>query len=120
MRTEFISVKNFNKYQHYKDRNPPWIKLYRELFHNPDFDSLSILDRYCLIGIMSLASQHDNKLPVNQKWLMRELDVSKPISLQHLIDTGWIEVVAQDASATLADSNVLADSLQDASPRALA
>ncbi len=28
---KFIRVVNLERFQHYKDRNPPWIKLHREL-----------------------------------------------------------------------------------------
>jgi DNA-binding NarL/FixJ family response regulator len=31
------SVKNFERFQHYKDRSPPWIKLYNELLDDYEF-----------------------------------------------------------------------------------
>jgi hypothetical protein len=27
----YLRVKNWSEFQHYKDRNPPWIKLHRTL-----------------------------------------------------------------------------------------
>jgi len=32
-----LKVKNWEKYQHYKDRNPPWIKLHFELLTSADW-----------------------------------------------------------------------------------
>lgn len=107
-------VRNFEKFQHYTDRRPPWIKLYKDLWHDPRFFILSESDRYQLISLFVLASQHDNKIPDNQEWLRHELCTSKPISLEKLIDTGWLEYLEQDAS------EVLAGCLQDAIPRARA
>jgi hypothetical protein len=33
-------VKNWEKFQHYRDRKPTWIKLYRELLDDPDWHEL--------------------------------------------------------------------------------
>lgn len=33
-------VRNWNHFQHYKHRNPPWIKLYREILTDPDWHCL--------------------------------------------------------------------------------
>lgn len=34
--------KNWDKFQHYKDRNPPWIKIHKAQLDDPDFMSLSL------------------------------------------------------------------------------
>ena len=105
----FFRVRNFEKFQHYADRRPPWIKLYRDLWDDPRFFSLSDTDRYILIGLFVIASQHDNKVIADQKWLRSQLLTTKPIPLQLFIDTGWMELLEQDASNTLAASTSLAD-----------
>jgi hypothetical protein len=33
--------KNFEQFQHYKDRNPPWIKLWTRLLDDYEFNELS-------------------------------------------------------------------------------
>jgi hypothetical protein len=50
-----VRVKNWSKFQHFKDRRPPWIKLYRDLlddreWHKLDGDSAKILVSLWLIG----------------------------------------------------------------------
>lgn len=117
---QFIRILNFEKFQHYRDRKPPWIKLYRDLLSDDRLFDLSEADRYQLIALFILASQHDNLIPNKQEWLRKELAVKRPIPLQKLIDTGWIEVVEQDASKVLHVSTPLADCEQDAIPRARA
>src|SRR5262249_13633306 len=45
----FLRIRNFERFQHYKDRRPPWIKLYRDLWGDPRFFALSEENRYMLI-----------------------------------------------------------------------
>ena len=35
-----IRIKNWGTFQHYKNRRPPWIRLYRDLLDDPDFEEL--------------------------------------------------------------------------------
>jgi hypothetical protein len=106
---KFFAVRNFEKFQHYHDRRPPWIKLYRDLWDDPRFFELQERERYILIGIFVLASQHENKVSASQSWLQAKLLTSKPIPLQRFIDTGWIEDVEQNASKS-EDASGLSDS----------
>jgi hypothetical protein len=103
---DFIVVKNFEKFQHYKDRKPPWIKLYRDLLEDDKFFELDDNERYHLIGLFIIASQHDNKIPNKPAWLKHQLRTRSIININKLSDAGW--VVLQDASGSLAASNVLA------------
>ena len=41
MSTRYFTVKNFEQFQHYKDRNPPWIKLWTKLLDDYEFNELS-------------------------------------------------------------------------------
>ena len=106
---QFITIKNFEKFQHYRDRKPPWIKLYRDLLADDRLFDLSEADRFQLIGLFIIASQHDNLIPNKPAWLRSELRINRPISLKSLIASGWIEVVEQDASGALAASKGIAD-----------
>jgi len=36
-----MKIKNWHKFQHYKHRNPPWIKLHRGLLDDPEWFALS-------------------------------------------------------------------------------
>ena len=110
----FISVVNFERFQHYTDRRPPWIKLHCALLDDDRFFDLADVERYHLIGLFILASQHDNKIPNKPEWLKHQLRTTKAISLERLIETGWIAMSGQDASTPLAER------LHDASPRARA
>lgn len=105
----FFRVRNFERFQHYTDRRPPWIKLYRDLWDDPRFHDLSVAHRYMLIALFVVASQHENLVPFNDKWLRSKLMVNQAIPLQLFIDTGWLELAEQDASKALAAGEMLAE-----------
>jgi hypothetical protein len=56
-----IRIKNWAKHQHFKDRTPPWIKLYRDILDDPDWHDLSGEDAKMLVNLWLLASEDENK-----------------------------------------------------------
>jgi 5-methylcytosine-specific restriction endonuclease McrA len=57
------AVKGWGEFQHYKDRNPPWIKLHRGLLDNIDYFTLSADAAKALPLIWILASERNGILP---------------------------------------------------------
>ena len=89
--SRFFKVKNYEKFQHYKDRAPPWIKLYNETLENYEFGSLKDSTKGQLIGIWLLASRMDNKLPFDPKWIASKINATEPVDLDALYATGFIQ-----------------------------
>lgn len=87
---QFFKVKNYEKFQHYKDRAPPWIKLYNETLENYEFGSLKDSTKGQLIGIWLLASRMDNKLPFDSKWIASKINATDPVDLGALYAAGFI------------------------------
>ena len=87
----FFSIRNWKKFQHYSQRNPPWIRLYASLLRERNYQKLSDTARSHLIGLFILASQHQNSLPDDQDWLRHELCTKSPIDLETLNEFDWIE-----------------------------
>lgn len=56
-------IKNWNKFQHFKDRRPPWIKLYRDLLDDREWFELDPLSSKHLVNFWLLASENDGELP---------------------------------------------------------
>lgn len=98
----FLQIKNWEKFQHYKDRSPPWIKLHRELLDDYEFSCLQDASKAHLMLLWLLASQLDNKIPADQKWLKNKLGLTHNIDLKELIDKGFL-VRLHDASKPIAD-----------------
>jgi len=64
-------VKNWKKFQHFKDRRPPWIKLNRDLLDDPDWHELSGDEAKALVMIWLVASEYDGNLPDNRNLAFR-------------------------------------------------
>ena len=50
-------VKNWDEFQHFKDRTPPWIKLYRYVLDDPEWHELSGDDAKTLVMLWLIASE---------------------------------------------------------------
>jgi hypothetical protein len=104
-----FSVKNFEKFQHYKDRSPPWIKLYNELLDDYQFACLQDASKLHLIMIWLLASRSDNRLPYDPAWVAKRINATAKVDLDALARSGFLIVnqalqsPEQDASKPLAE-----------------
>jgi len=90
-----FSVKNFERFQHYKDRSPPWIKLYNELLDDYSFGLLPDASKLHLVAIWLLASRSNNCIPHDPNWIARRISATEKVDLDLLRTSGFIEV--QDA-----------------------
>jgi hypothetical protein len=69
-----LRVKNWSKHQHFKDRTPPWIKLYRDILDDPDWHELDGDTAKVLISLWLIASEdetHSGLLPCSRKLAFR-------------------------------------------------
>ena len=100
-----IAPKNWRDFQHYKDRNPPWIRLHKGLLDNYEFQCLPVASRALAPMLWLLASDHiDGIIDADVKRLafrlrMDAAELSQ--ALKPLIDAGFFEVV-ESASGALA------------------
>jgi hypothetical protein len=58
-----LRVKNWGEFQHFKDRAPPWIKLYKKLLDDKNWHELDSDAAKCLISLWLLASETGGDLP---------------------------------------------------------
>lgn len=93
-------IKNWHKFQHFKDRRPPWIKLYRDLLDRPDFHALSGESAKVLIMLWLLASEDKTKeglLPdikeISFRLRMPESKIKQALTA---LDIKWISSRYQD------------------------
>lgn len=63
----WIVVPNWHELQHYVDRDPTWIKLYRGLASNPDWKNLSGHRRAVLVGIWLEYASSDGQLHLDTR-----------------------------------------------------
>lgn len=97
-----MKIKNWSKFQHFKDRRPPWVKLYRDLLDDMEWHQLDPLSSKVLVTLWLLASEdgnQDGNLP-NAKtiaWRLRmtETEVLACISkLSHWLERDDINAIS--------------------------
>lgn len=99
MNAQYLRVRNWEKFQHYKDRNPPWIKNYLDI-DDPShpFSSLSYADQGRLQKIWRWAAKVDNRIPYDMVTISRYLG-GKPDAVCRAIDGylagEWLQVGSQ-------------------------
>lgn len=97
--------KNWRDFQHYKDRNPPWIRLHRGLLDNKDFQRLPVESRALAPMLWLLASESvDGVINADADDLafrLRRTEAEISVAIRPLIEKGFF-ILEQGASATLA------------------
>lgn len=100
-----LRIKDWNEFQHYKTRNPPWIKLHKKLLDDPEFHALSGDASKTLAMCWLIASENNGYLPAIEKLAFR-LRIDSTMLAKHLIELKhWL---VDD------DSLMLAERLRDA------
>jgi hypothetical protein len=88
----YFSVNNWDEYQHYKDRDPTWIKLYNRLLDNYEFGLLPDASKWHLIGIFLLASRYKNRIPADVNWVSARIGATSVVDLTMLANSGFVTV----------------------------
>ena len=96
-RKRYLCIKNFDEVQHYKDRNPIWIKLHCALLEDYEFAQVADETKFHAVGLMLLASRLNNKFPDDELWLRRKINATSEINLELLLEIGFLDVVNEDA-----------------------
>lgn len=94
---KFIRIINWNTYQHYRDRNPPWIKLHRDLLISETWADANDASRVLAIAIMLLAAATDNKIKFDKKYLKRVAYLNSEPNFDHLLKVGFVEIIDENS-----------------------
>jgi len=102
-----MQIKDWSKFQHFKDRRPPWIKLYRDLLDDPEWFALNSDDAKVLVMIWLIASDNFGVLPDIKKISFRLRITEKETCLIITRLSHWIEY---------ADIELISSGYQDDAP----
>lgn len=98
-RKRYLSVTNFDALQHYKDRNPIWIKLHCAILDDYEFSALPDETKFHAVSLMLLASRLNNKFPDDEAWLRRRIGANVEINLKVLLEIDFLEVVKEEKTS---------------------
>lgn len=88
---EFIRVIDWENLQHYKDRDPKWIKVYRGMLSNYNFNKLPDAAKGHLILIWLLAAQLNNQIPNDPAWIKEQIHSQESPDIECLVTAGFLE-----------------------------
>jgi hypothetical protein len=120
--SRILVIKGWAEFQHYKDRDPPWIKLYRDTLTSEVWVLGTDISRLVQVASTLLAARYKNKTPINYE-LWREVakirctEQEFEAAIKHLCK--WKFAVVQqvaddddeDASEPLAECATVPDAL---------
>lgn len=96
----YFRVVNLDRFQHYKDRNPPWIKLHASVLDHYEFSRLPDASKQHLMLIWLLASRTDNKVVWDEAWVGQRISATDPVDLSVLREAGFIDLLEDSSSET--------------------
>ena len=107
-----VTIKNWSRFQHYKARRPPWIKLHRSLLDDRAFAELSDYASKLLILLWLIGSESNDgtiKGDIEDIAFRVHRDSTDVLpALQELALRGFIQMGTDDASTVLADRQQVA------------
>jgi hypothetical protein len=86
-----MKIKNWSQFQHFKDRRPPWIKLYREILDDIEWHELDARSAKVLVMIWLIASESDGCLPDTKKLAFRLRMSEKDTEASLIKLSHWLE-----------------------------
>lgn len=100
-----VRIKKWDEYQHYKDRNPPWVKLHVDMLTSEAWAMSSDKDRLTMLTALMVASRGKNhgEIP-SEEYMKRIAYMAQKPSFQGLVDVGFFEKLEDDSKA-LADAS---------------
>lgn len=121
--TQVLVVLGWEKFQHYKDRDPPWIKLYRDLLTSESWVVGTDASRLVQIASMLLAARYHNATPLNFTLFRKvaSLDISEAeftAAVEHLKATNFLEIQEQTVNGKQSASKTLATCTSEAEAEA--
>ena len=94
-----MKIKNWTKFQHFKDRRPPWVKLYRDILDDLEWHELDPLAAKVLVMLWLIASEDDGRIPDNKTLAFRlrltEVKTKEIVSkLSHWLEQDDINMIS--------------------------
>lgn len=89
----WIVVRNWEKFQHYTNRNPPWIKLYTSLDADDEWRRLTFAQRGVLVSIWCSYARSRGVVSVRSASNLTGRRISF-VQLKALRDAGFITILA--------------------------
>jgi hypothetical protein len=125
MKAQYLRVKNWERFQHYKDRTPPWIKYHVTLLDDRDMLSLPYATQLVYDRLLLWAARTDNNIDHDPIWLGQKFNIEPLVvqeAIENLLTAGFLVMAGRKRHASKAiatrTAKELAEREQGAVPEA--
>lgn len=87
-------IVEWEQYQHYRDRSPPWIKLHRGTLTSRTWVTLDDAGRVLAVACMLIAADTGNEIPTDPAYIRRRAYLDHDPDFAPLVAVGFIELVS--------------------------
>ena len=95
MTDQWVVIPKWDEFQHYKNRDPAWIKLHRTLAADPEWQQLSGHDRAVLVGLWLEYASSNCRVRLDTRSITRRLALRVTMqTLERLNHAGFIQFAA--------------------------
>jgi hypothetical protein len=98
-RKRYLQIVDYDELQHYKDRNPIWIKLHCALLDQYEFAQIPDETKFHAVGLMLLAARLNNKFPDDEAWLRQKINANSEIDLNLLLEIKFLSIVSDEKNS---------------------
>lgn len=105
-REKVLAIRNLERFQHYKDRNPVWVKLYVKTLDDEQLNEMPTATRLLAILLLLVAARRNNRIPNDAAWIAAECSVSlreSKVALADLLAVAFLVPASQLASQNASD-----------------
>ena len=116
MNDSVLTIRNFDKLQHFKKKRPPWIKFYRDLPLDYPFINLPEYAKLTFVFLTIVASEHDNRIPYDIEFLSKRLAITGDtirLGVGDLVNVGMVGVSRKPGRKPKAIKGVVSDDTND-------
>jgi len=89
----FLRIRDWGDLQHYKDRDPPWIKLHRQTLMSDWWVLTDDASRLLALASMMLAAATANKIPCSMVYIQKAASLDQFPNIAPLVEIGFFEIV---------------------------
>jgi len=115
LRPQYLRVRNWETFQHYKDRRPVWIKYLVASLDDYELTSLPPLTRLVYKELLLVAAITDNNIPHDPDWIASKVHLPRKTiaeAVETLLASGFLSLTDVKRSA----SKQIAKRRQEATP----
>ena len=105
-----VKVKKWDHFQHYKNRNPPWVKLHNDMLTSETWALASDKDRLLMVVALMVGSRGTNSgVLASEEYVKRIAYLQKAPDFKPLLKLGFFVEVDEDDNVLAGASAVQAD-----------